>query len=224
MNISVSGSNIKDIIKKNVPASEKSSQDSALTSIKLPVIASSWNEKAVKTVKSTIRGSDAGAEVFGTYAEVNPLFSNTENADKYAEYKYKLTFTMGNSYANKLYIYDHIESANDFATDAPESKWKGLLKSVDVSSGDDTNLNNHLQKTSENGETIETWLEHVVFYSEKDLDKDLFNSDVDANTNYNYDPDTEKGRIKDGICYPEGENMDWTTEEKYKKEHTAITF
>ena len=180
-----------DIYNNNVPDETAKSDASASTTIKLPVTASVWNEKAVKTVKSTVRGSDMGKTLFGHYAEVNPLMSEEKNSVKYAEYTYNLSFTMGNSYAKRVFIYDNIEEM-DYAAGNSEgktSKWKGTLKSVNVT-GSSTNLGKMTTVTDGENNTIIEGMKGTVYYRTESFPTELY----------------EKGEnnIADDVTEPEG--------------------
>ena len=107
------------------------------------------------------------------YAEVNMWQSTDTSAQKkMADYTYKLYFQMGNAKASRVFIYDNVETAEDFDTVLgenaipSESKWYGTLKDV-VVSGSETNLNS----VSSSGTA---WLKATVFYSEGKLDAELY--------------------------------------------------
>lgn len=120
------------------PAGE--AQASSVAVNKLPQTASSWNEIAIKTVKSTLsKGSLDSPGTFGKYAEVNKWNENDTDAQKkMSDYEYKLYFQMGNTEASRIFIYDNIEEAEDYDTALgesaipSESKWKGTLIAIPV--------------------------------------------------------------------------------------------
>ena len=208
--INITGnSGLNDIIKNvvydddenNIPGDIKNSDTSASTTVKLPVIASVWNEKAVKTVKSTVRGSDAGKNVFGVYAEVNPFVSGVTNADKYAEYTYQLSFTMGNSYAKRIFFYDNLEKM-DYAAgnaDNKKSKWQGILKSVGVNGGSDSNVGG------------DNSLKATVYYNVSTFSDLLYQKNSENSSAAN---------ITNEQLEPEGN--DWTLADRYTGDLSAV--
>lgn len=195
--------NIKNYYEPNYP--DKVQASSAAVN-KLPQTASSWNEIAIKTVKSTLnKGSLDSPGTFGKYAEVNKWNENDTDAQKkMSDYEYKLYFQMGNTEASRIFIYDNIEEAKDYDTalgeDAvpSESEWHGTLKNV-VVTGNETNLNTTGSDTK---------LKATVFYSTSKISSDLYLNSEE----YVAMPDSEgKNDIRNT---PEGTN-EWIEASEY---------
>lgn len=181
-------------------------QASSVAVNQLPKTASSWNEIAIKTVKSTLsKGSLDSPGTFGKYAEVNKWNENDTDAQKkMSDYEYKLYFQMGNTEASRIFIYDNIEEAEDYDTALgesaipSESKWKGTLKNVFVT-GNETNLNT---------DGSDTTLKATVFYSTEKISSDLY-----CNEN-EYVAETDEQGKNDTRNTPEG-GVNWIEAEEY---------
>lgn len=187
-------------------------QASSVAVNKLPQTASSWNEIAIKTVKSTLsKGSLDSPGTFGKYAEVNKWNENDTDAQKkMADYEYKLYFQMGNTEASRIFIYDNIEEAEDYDTALGESaipyesKWKGTLKDV-VVTGNETNLNTTGSDTT---------LKATVFYSESKISSNLYLNENE------YVAETDEQGNNDTRNTPEG-GVNWEEASEYRKNHNG---
>ncbi|MDD6344610.1 MAG: SpaA isopeptide-forming pilin-related protein, partial [Oscillospiraceae bacterium] len=188
-------------------------QASSVAVNKLPQTASSWNEIAIKTVKSTLsKGSLDSPGTFGKYAEVNKWNENDTDAQKkMADYEYKLYFQMGNTEASRIFIYDNIEEAEDYDTALgesaipSESKWKGTLKDV-VVTGNETNLNTTGSDTT---------LKATVFYSTEKISSDLYLNENE------YVAETDEQGNNDTRNTPEG-GVNWEEASEYNGDLSEV--